>query len=246
MMHIWVRSTTDWEDEAAFRAQLDPGFAPNVDLWDSVFGLPFHVFRARVREIARLNLERVEGAVVAEWDDIPEGALVLPVDDDDWFAPEAGRVLAGWHEPGLRGLYWPSTFVEIPFVPGHALHVARMRVAPWSRPHWTCSTNSYAMVKDAETLPLLGLHTEASRWYEGEGAHVVRRIPQRLNLVNRTLASQTTMGHKGRTTGRRELLVKYAAYRRLYRHARVSRSPWARPYVAMMDELMQRLKRRRT
>jgi hypothetical protein len=242
--HIWVRSTAPWDDEAAFRAQLPERFAPNVDLWDQTFELPFHLFRARVREIAHANLERVEDAVVSEWDDIPEGALVLPVDDDDWFAPHAAQVASAALEPGLRGLWWPSTFVEVPFMKGHVVHIVRMRVAPWTRPHWTCSTNSYAMVKEAGTLPLMASHVDASEWYDGDGAPFVRRIPHRLNLVNRTLASQTTMGHVDRTTRPSELRLKHAIYRRRYRHAPVRRTPWARPYVAMMDELMERLELR--
>ena len=51
-IYIWVRSTVDWGDAAAFRAQLAPAFAPHGALWDATFTMPFHVFRQRVKEIA--------------------------------------------------------------------------------------------------------------------------------------------------------------------------------------------------
>jgi hypothetical protein len=85
VVRIWVRATLDYDDERAFEAQLVDRFREQVALWDSVFVMPYRVFRARVRAIAPENLELVEGAVCSSWEEIPEGALVLPCDDDDWF-----------------------------------------------------------------------------------------------------------------------------------------------------------------
>lgn len=60
-VYIWVRATLDWEGEEAVRTE----FRPRVDPWNATFNIPFHVFRHRVREIARLSHSRVEGAVCA-------------------------------------------------------------------------------------------------------------------------------------------------------------------------------------
>src|SRR5438067_12798702 len=95
VMQIWVRATLDYDDEQRFTAALRPGFREQVALWDSVFEMPYRVYRARLRAIARENLARVEGAVVAAWEEIPGGTLVLPVDDDDWFRPDIASVLEG-------------------------------------------------------------------------------------------------------------------------------------------------------
>jgi hypothetical protein len=51
-VYLFVRKTTDWGNEAVFRAQLDPGFAPKVQTWNNTLSMPYHVFRARLCEIA--------------------------------------------------------------------------------------------------------------------------------------------------------------------------------------------------
>jgi len=105
MIYIWIRKTLDWEDEAAFRAQLPPHLIEPVELWNDCFKLPFHLFRARLRQIASLNRSRVDGVACAPWDAIPDGALVVPVDDDDWFAPTLGTCLARGSAKRVRGLF---------------------------------------------------------------------------------------------------------------------------------------------
>ena len=42
----------------------------------------------------------------------PEGAVVLPVDDDDWFAPDIVRLLESQFEPGRIGLRWTPSYLE--------------------------------------------------------------------------------------------------------------------------------------
>src|SRR5262249_45718655 len=109
-LFIWVRETTDWGNEEAVHAQLAADLKPAVELWDRTFDLPFHLFRERVREIAQLNLSRVEDAECAEWEQIPEGALVAPVDDDDWLAPDLATTLDGIPRK-CRAYRWPSTWL---------------------------------------------------------------------------------------------------------------------------------------
>lgn len=94
-LHICIRKTADWGDQAAFWAQLDPGFAPKVQAWNSTFRLPYHEFRRELRAIAQANLAKVQGAVLCTWEEVPEGALVAPVDDDDGLPPP-------WRRPSGR------------------------------------------------------------------------------------------------------------------------------------------------
>jgi hypothetical protein len=116
-IYIWVRATADWSDEAAVNAQLPPAFAGKVALWNRTFSIPYHRFRHRLCEIAARNHAAIAGAVRAGWDEIPDGALVVPVDDDDWFAPDlAARLTAAWR-PGVEGIHWARDFLQVPIDP---------------------------------------------------------------------------------------------------------------------------------
>jgi hypothetical protein len=62
--------------------------------------------------------------------------------------------------------------------------------------------------------------------------------------MNRTLASQTSLGHLGIPISRRRLLRKLTRYRRLYEQPLTGELAWAQPYAdrmgALMDELVLR------
>src|SRR3954469_5233751 len=112
---------------------------PAVELWNDVLDLPYHRFRQRVREIALLNLGGVEGAVQSEWDAIPEGALVMPVDDDDWFAPDAALRVAAAAPPEIEAYYWLRSFLEFPYTFRHRLHLIARHTVNYPMPY-TCTT----------------------------------------------------------------------------------------------------------
>jgi hypothetical protein len=59
--------------------------------------------------------------------------------------------------------------------------------------------------------------------------------------MNRTLASQTSLGHLGRSIGRRRLLRKLSRYRRLYERPLPAELRWAQPHADRMGELMEEL-----
>lgn len=241
MIYIWVRATADWGDENAFLAQLDPAFKPKVDVWNDTFDLPFHRFRRQVRRVAELNLSRVENAVVAGWDEIPSGALVLPVDDDDWFAPDVARVLEEGLDPHASGYFWIGSVMEVPINFGHRLALIRRAIFPSTLPRWICATNNYAMVKRPDTRALLEKHPLASEWFGGPGKEEVRWIDKRLSLANRTLGSKTSLAFGRPTIRRTELIRKFRRYRALYSAPPAPELDWCRPYLTMMADLMGRL-----
>src|SRR5262249_10505011 len=147
-----------------------------------------------VRRIAESNLARVENAAVLPWDEIPDGALVAPVDDDDWFAPDLARALERAYDAQTLGYFWTSSFLEVPIDLGHRLGLLRRTLFPSTPPRWICTTNNYAVVKHRDAKPLLEKHTVASAHFAGVDAGRVRRLDGRLSVMNRTLASQTSLG----------------------------------------------------
>jgi hypothetical protein len=60
--------------------------------------------------------------------------------------------------------------------------------------------------------------------------------------MNRTLASQTSLGHKRPRISRAELLLKRLRYRRLYERSLPPDLAWAEPYRDAMAALMRELR----
>ena len=240
MIYICVRRTTEWENEQVFLGQLSDHFRPKVEVWDAMFTMPYHLFRHRIKGIAQLNLSRVKNARCALLDEVPEGSVVVPI-DDDWLSPELGTVLEAEFESDKTGFYWERAFLESP--PGLVVKVGRFvlyTLPRRTRRMWTCSTNNYALVKSDDMLLPLRNHVVASAYFNEEPKKV-KRITRHLSLMNRTLASQTSMGWKGPTVTKRELATKFHRYRKLYLGFEHPELAWARPYVKMMANLMAEL-----
>jgi hypothetical protein len=244
LIHICLRATLDWGDEGAFWAQLDPRMKEKVDAWNRAFDMPYHRFRERIKAIAQLSLRRVRGAVLSDWESVPIGAWVLPVDDDDWFAPDAAEKLSELRGADWLGCTWPRYFLEVPW--GLRDDLA-MLLGRWRDPRpelWFCGTNNYAFVKDDDNRVVYRSHASASKWFTRPGAPV-GRLAARLSVTNRTIASQTSFGLKETSVGRARLLWKFLRYRRLYERSLPSELAWSRPYLELMSELMNEVHLRR-
>lgn len=246
MIYVWTRASLDWSDEAAFWAQVPARFKPRAELWNATLSMPFHLFRHRVKQIAELNLSRVENMARVPWDEIPEGARVVPVDDDDWFAPNLAEVLEReWDAE--QGISWTSSWIGVTSVLEHRLHLMRKALLPFTRSYMTCESNNYGMVKRPGVKPLLAEHAVACGWFDGDGRESVRRISERLSVNNRSLGSQTSLRPTPRSgeIDRARLLRRLRRYKRLYRRRPWGRGlDWCRPYLAMMAELMDELEPR--
>lgn len=244
MMHLCVRTSVDWADEAAYRRHLWPDMLPKVGVWDATFRLSWREFRVTTAALARENLAEVDGARITAWDDVPEGDLVLPVDDDDWFAPDILKRLASVDVGRPDGVVWTQSTLEVPINLGHRLFLFRRRLQPSLLPRWFCATNNYAVRKGPMDLEAWQNHMRADARFRGNPG--IPFIARRLSLHNRTLASATSMGWRQPTVSARTLLAKRRAYLRLYTGYRPPTEDlaWALPYIARMRGLMERLEPR--
>jgi hypothetical protein len=238
MIYVVVRRTTDWENEAAFRAQIPEGFRPAVELWNATFTMPYHCFRRELKRIAQRSLSRLDGVACVRREEVPDDAVVVSTDDDDWFSPRLAEVLEANLDGRHLGYHWPSKYLEVPVNWRHQLGRIRRTIFPRTPPQWICTTNNYAVVMRAVTAPLIARHVEASRWFVAHPQEV-KRLGEPLSVMNRTLASITTLRSK---RSRSALIRKFRRYRRLYRRALAPELSWCEPYVALMRDLMDELR----
>jgi hypothetical protein len=238
--HLFVRRTTDWSDENVFGAQLEPAFAPKVETWDGAFRMPYRVFRNELAKIASENHAALGCHRTDVWDDIPIGAIVLPSDDDDWFAPHLLSRIASVIGPGDLGCLWTQSVLEVPINFLHGVNLIARRIVPSIAPKWLCATNNYAFRKTDAAKALIG-HMGASKAFGSPDFQVVE-ISERLSLHNRTLASITSMAFNKKRMSASELQRKACKYRRLYASPQLPRGlEWAASGIRRMAELMDAL-----
>jgi hypothetical protein len=231
-IYICIRRTLDWHDEAVVAANLRREFRPKVEVWNATLDPPYHRFRHRLKELAQENLARVAHAIQAPLATIPRGAVVIPVDDDDWLAPELADRLAGAYAPGAHGYLWTRQVLEPPIPLG-----TRVWHWLWSWKASTCATNNYAVVNEPEVADLVYGHVRAGRYFDAHASQI-RRIPGILAIQNRNVSSQTAMAWRRPSITREELLENLERYRGLYASWPVREElSWARPWLARMAEL---------
>jgi len=241
---LCVRRTIDWKDEAAVDAELQPDFREKLELWNATFTIPYHRFRQRLKEIAQESLGRVAHAAVADLGDVPEGAIVVPVDDDDWLAPDLAARLRDTYDPAALGYVWNRYVLEArPANPLRWLTGGRGR--PPDHRRFTCGTNNYAVIHTGAWSVAITGHVKASRQFDAH-PDAVRHLSLWLSIQNRNLSSQTVLGWQGPALRPSRLRRRYRRHRRLYRNAALPPAlAWARPYVDRMSALMAELALRR-
>lgn len=237
MICICVRRTLDWGSEAAVDAGLIKSFRPMVKMWNTTFTIPYHEFRQRLKVIAQLSLSRVEKVQRASVETAPPGALLVPIDDDDWFSPDLANRLRQEFDPSIPCYYWSRQILE----PGRQVRRIKGLLKEFLTGEVIFATNNYAIHNVPGLAGLAHTHMIARRHFQAEQ---VRYVPAALSVHNRSLASQTVLGME-RPIVRDALIERFEQYRTLYANTYLSRGlRWAAPYVTMMSELMESLKLR--
>ena len=245
-LYVVTRRTTDWDDEAAVRAQLPQNFEWLVDLWNATFTMPYFQFRAALKRITLDSHARIKGAVMANLEDVPEGGLIAPCDDDDWYAPHLAAVLRDTLEPGRIGCRWKSRWIEVPPDFPQWLGAWRRRILKTPQ-IWSCTTNNYAFVKCAATEGLEKDHIRATRWFDSHPDQI-KVLGDSLSVANRNLASQTSLRFAGSSAApmtAARLRFRHWRYRTIYARRPSKGLEWAAPYIAAMANLMGELRFRR-
>lgn len=250
MIYLSIRKTLDWKNAELVAARLRPAFRAKVSMWDATFRMPYHEFRHELKEIAQRNLANVAGATIAPVDEVPLGALLVPVDDDDWFAPDLVQRLEAVIEPNVTGYYWIRNILEVPGARSPLKRWFRSRrpleLGPTANQgRYTCGTNNYAFVTSTESSELVASHEVASRVFDAYPDHV-KHLPATLSLQNRNISSQTALAFRRPDITRGELLRTYRSYLRLYPRVRLAAGlAWAAPYIDAVAELTAGLMPRR-
>lgn len=239
-VHLYIRETLDWGNEALVEERLIPDFRFRVDAWNATFTMPYRIFRMRLKAIAQSSLARVQGATLSALEDIRPGDLIVPLDDDDWVAPDLAVRLQAAYEPGVGRYLWHRELVE----PVTWLHDLRRRFARFrGRPTANiCKTNNYAVVNTPELRPLTAHHTTACQYFD-QHPDGVKRIAATLAVQNRNVASQTTLRKAlSSPADRHKLAALVEEHRPLYTRRLRRDLRWARPYFDEMVTLMAELR----
>ncbi len=236
LIHVCIRETLDWHDASLVAARILPRFRRKFDVWNDTFTMPYHLFRDRLKAITMLSVSRIDGAVLSRIDDVPRGDLIVPLDDDDWLAPDLAVRLHQFHQDETAGYLWVREALEYRSV----LAELRAHVGPLvGRPdRWLCKTNNYAVRNEPRFVPLALNHMRASEYFDSHPSDVTR-IAATLGMQNRTLASQTSLDPGRPTISKRKVSALLGKYRAVYR-AWTPTPPldWAVPYVELMRRLM--------
>jgi hypothetical protein len=269
-VYICIRRTADWKNAANYRARLIAQFVPHVDAWDATFCTTYREFRAAIAEITMASLQAVRGAIIAPYEEIPEGAIVMPCDDDDWTAPHAAEILAESFSSHHDRAIWTQSVLQVPLDWMHALKIRAGKIWPrLNPPRWLCSTNNYALRKRSENFNSFMSHMLASKEWAVDPK--LLRLRRCLSLQNRNPASKTSMvgvrysvyeqvngqvrlANLNESSNEkhepscarpsRHLLRKLEKYRELYQSYKPENPDleWATPYVHAMRDLTLSLK----
>ena len=238
---ICVRGTLPWHDEAAVEARLVPELRQKVALWNECFNLRYAAFRVRLAQIAQRNWSQIENAKLTPREEIAPGALLVPVDDDDWFSPELAQQLLPHADARLEGLHWNRYILELPRR-GRRFAWGRARRAADTSRH-TCGSNNYSIRNLPAFDRAITNHVWASEYFDAHPSRV-KRLEASLSVQNRNFASRSGLGgHKKLVITREELLERFRRHRSLYEGLRLPPEvAWAQPYVTSMAELMDSIR----
>lgn len=220
----------------------------SIRLWNRAFGMSYFAYRQELKKIAETNWARVRNLdLVARRPELIaalealDPCVVLPVDDDDWFHPDAADVLRRSWSPGVDAFHWPDgLYRSVPFQDrfDEPVHQKRLIVR---RGKGDFTTNGYAVTTkglrgELGETRLLDFHWAAGKAFHREG--VDRRfVDQVLSASNKSLASATNL----KALVDRPLVLRNVPHLRRRTEEIPPALQWAADYIARTEQLNQSL-----
>lgn len=212
-IYLYLRSDVDWRslDESTFLRQeaLNKSVRPMslevkmrlyeaIQIWNQTFAMSYFEYRQRLREIAWdtwLKIEGLDGIIRnrhgAIGSCLPSGTILLPVDEDDWFSPQAANTLKAAFSEEIDIYSWNDAAfrpVAMQNYPDHSLPLLRLRNRVQEGEY---ATNGYA-------VHLLDQKVINTAWHNDLLMHhtAVKGIVDTRQLVSRHLADTLSLEHK--------------------------------------------------
>lgn len=210
LLHVVIRATLDWE-RAGYEQLDSPFMQETARLWDSTFRLGYMACRARIRNIAeRAHRARPDVRVhynTIDLDAVKARDTVLLCDDDDWYSPHLGAMLAARNGAGGRELIlWADAVIGFYALKRVYLQESRQPLLVLLRERgvnaehdqrYLVRSNNYAipgaLLRDRpEVLKALWFHDGADR-YVARTNLPTTRLHAPLSLVNRHPCSKLVL-----------------------------------------------------
>lgn len=161
---IFLRSHVDWPsltmDDYMRQERGAPGvdepyltrLEPRLRMWDETFGISWFAYRQHLRDIHCLNMDRVRGvdAVVRSFSTLQrmnwtrEPTWVLPIDDDDWYAPRVVEHVREFDPGKYHYQHWPIVRYMQVLPPAAEPEPVVSHQTPFAN-YGFCLTNMYAV-----------------------------------------------------------------------------------------------------
>lgn len=211
---IPIRTVADYRSmtKEKFEAQLNQKHKPMMELrvfiannmlnvWDQSFRMSYVAYRDRISKLARQTLEATGCDILPgpeefiEWytSDQDEDAIICPIDDDDWFAPNISDV-ASYFDKDTQLVVWNNTVL-------HSITRYHFGVGDGHR----LASNNWAVRKSyLKSLPkntgrnlILDSHYHAETYMKKElPKNKIKYIDERFNVYNRHPASLSFIREK--------------------------------------------------
>jgi hypothetical protein len=216
---------------------------PMIKTWNLYIRPSFWEYRRRIKEIAKDSWDEVGDKLYVENADkmlkeASDGDVIIPTDDDDWFAPQLRKFLLSSTEDMVHWNAICHKTIRHPRGDGrHNLHI-------WHDYHEMLCSNTYSFraellkgMKRKDAYLALNSHTRALDLARNNGGTIKKDLGKIYSCYNWHPGSASVLSAKlKRSDDVHELFVR--KYRELKYHV----APWAKEYILRFVGVLKEIK----